>query len=423
MAEFTGERAVPGQISPDLWNEHVVRYAFAARSADGARVLDAGCGAGYGTAMLAATANWAVGVDAAAEAVAYAREHYQRANAAFVRADCTALPFASASFDLVVAFELIEHVAEWERALGELRRVLAPEGLCLLSTPNRLYYTESRGAAGRNPFHHREFDWRELSAALAQWFPWVFLYVENHLPGVAIVPVGTAPLEARLEQPCPDPAEANFLLAACGLRERIPPPGLWWAPRAANVLWEREKHIRALEQELAQKEGWLEEAREEKQKLLEMFRFQTAELERSNRWAASLDEELGRARGRIAALQQELAEHQEAARRAVAGYQAKVAELEAELDRRTQWALDTERRLQQELETARAELERRSQELAECVRLLDRAEATVVERTEWAQRLDARVRELEQQVAAFRASRWVRLGRLAGFGPRQQWES
>ena len=53
MAEFTGERVIPGQVDVDLLNEHLARYAFAARLARGKRVLDAGCGAGYGSAELA----------------------------------------------------------------------------------------------------------------------------------------------------------------------------------------------------------------------------------------------------------------------------------------------------------------------------------------------------------------------------------
>ncbi len=55
MIEFTGERVIPGQVDPDLWAEHISRYAFASRFAPGARVLDLGCGAGYGTAELASS--------------------------------------------------------------------------------------------------------------------------------------------------------------------------------------------------------------------------------------------------------------------------------------------------------------------------------------------------------------------------------
>jgi len=418
LAEFTGERAIPGQIEPDLWNEHLARYIFASRRAQARRALDAGCGAGYGAALLAERARWVCGVDVAAEAVEFARSHYRRENLSFLRASATALPFPEASFDLIVAFEVIEHLADWRGLLAELRRVLAPGGECLISTPNRLYYAEARGESGPNPYHHREFDGEELRAELAEFFPVVSLYVENHQAAIAIVPIerGSA-VEGAIEQPHPDLAQAHFLLAVCRLDPGPLPPALIWTPRAANLLRERERHIAALERELAQKDAWLEEARQEKQELLEMYRSQTAELERSNRWAASLDQDLAAARARIADLQRELAEQQEAARRAVAGYEEKVAELERELAERTQWARQLEEQLGAELDAARAELEARSRELAECVRLLDQAEATVIERTEWAQRLDAQVRELETRLASVRASRWVRLGKTFGLGP------
>ena len=59
---------------------------------------------------------------------------------------------ATAAFDLVVAFEVIEHLENWREFLLEARRVLAPTGQFIVSTPNKLYYTESRGAAGRTRF-------------------------------------------------------------------------------------------------------------------------------------------------------------------------------------------------------------------------------------------------------------------------------
>lgn len=412
MAEFTGERAVPGRIEADLWNEHVARYAFAARRAAGRSVLDAGCGTGYGAASLADRARSVIGVDVAGEAIEYARRSYARPNLCFLQASATALPFSDGAFELVVAYELIEHLRDWEQLLAEMRRVLAPAGECLISTPNRRYYAESRGESGPNPYHFREFDWQEFTSELRRFFPSVSLYVENHLAGIAIVPVEPrCEPEGGLEQAQPDPAEAHFLLAVCGLNERPGPAGLIWAPRAANVLRERERHIAALSREVT-------EVRQEKQELLEMFRSQTAELERSNRWAASLDQQLHSARERIARLQQELAEQQEAARLAVAGYESKIAELEKELAQRAEWAHQIEQRLGEELASVHAELEGRVAELAECVRLLDKAEATVIERTQWAQRLEARLRELETRLAAVEASRWVRLGRRLGLGPR-----
>ena len=93
------------------------------------------------------------------------------------------------------------------------------------------------------------------------------------------------------------------------------------------------------------------------------------------------------------------------------GYAAKVADLEAENREKTKWALDTERRLN-------ADLVNTSGQLAETLRLLDKAEATVVERTLWAQRLDEQLRQVESQIEFIRQSRWVKLGRVVGLGPK-----
>ena len=72
MAEFTGERVVPHQVEPDLWNEHWSRYVFAARLARQKRVLDIASGAGYGVAQLAQSASFVAGADVSWDAVAYA---------------------------------------------------------------------------------------------------------------------------------------------------------------------------------------------------------------------------------------------------------------------------------------------------------------------------------------------------------------
>ena len=99
MLEFTGERVIPGPADASLFNEHQARYAFAARLARKKRVLDAGCGTGYGTAELACQARDVLGIDISAEAVAYAREHFGAENIRFARASCTAIPAAAEAFD------------------------------------------------------------------------------------------------------------------------------------------------------------------------------------------------------------------------------------------------------------------------------------------------------------------------------------
>src|SRR5215472_9508934 len=101
LVEFTGERVIPDQVNVDLLNEHMARYMFAARLARGKRVLDAGCGAGYGSAELAYTADSVVGADISVEAVEYARANYRLPNLRFEQASCTAFPHPDRSFDLV----------------------------------------------------------------------------------------------------------------------------------------------------------------------------------------------------------------------------------------------------------------------------------------------------------------------------------
>src|SRR6476620_9960902 len=88
LAEFTGERVIPGQVDADLLNEHMARYAFAARLSRRKQVLDAGCGAGYGAAELARTAAGVLGVDRSAEAIAFARAEYPAPNPRFAEPHC-----------------------------------------------------------------------------------------------------------------------------------------------------------------------------------------------------------------------------------------------------------------------------------------------------------------------------------------------
>jgi SAM-dependent methyltransferase len=379
VSEFTGERVIPGQVNGDLWSEHVARYALAARFAHGRRVLDLGCGAGYGTADLARVAVSALGIDSASEAIAYAKEHFllPRFLPGFLQCSANALPFPPRSFDLVTAFEVIEHLADWRSLLTEAQRVLEPHGVLLVSTPNKRYYAEARAQSGPNPFHQHEFEFSEFRAALGEFFPHVQILFQNRVEAFAFYDgTPSAGAEADLARPSGEPETANFFIGFCSCSPLPHIPSFLYAPRAANLLREREEHIRLLEHELTQVRTWLDQTTADRNELL------TAHTDLQKQF----DSEQARA-GQI------------------------ITDLNEENRRKTEWALETEQRLT-------ADLEQRARQLAEAVRLLDRAEATVVERTDWAQRLDTQLQETAAQLALVRQSRWLKLGRQLGLGPR-----
>lgn len=169
------ERVLLDSCSP-WWGEHRCRYLFAAPHAQGARVLEIACGTGFGAEMLVeAGASCVVGVDLDPETVGTAHRLYNGPKRSFSVADGTRLPFSDGTFNLITSFETLEHVPEAEAFLAELHRVLTPDGLLVLSTPNRSY-TEMNGQKCDNPFHVREYTGAELQELLLRSFSKVELF-------------------------------------------------------------------------------------------------------------------------------------------------------------------------------------------------------------------------------------------------------
>lgn len=171
------ERIVPDETEPGIVALHLKRYAFAQAWCRDRKVLDVACGVGYGTAYLAETAARVVGGDIDAASIAYAQRRYNRDNVEFHVLDATALPFEDRSFDVVCAFETIEHVPDRDAYLGEVARVLRPEGTYLVSTP-RADVTVDRPA---NPFHHVEYSRADFEELLRRYFGEVELYGQRRL--------------------------------------------------------------------------------------------------------------------------------------------------------------------------------------------------------------------------------------------------
>lgn len=151
---------------------HVSRYVYAAtKIRPGDTVLDAACGLGYGTAVMAAISPGAkfIGVDIDNDSIAYATANYaEDANIRYQACDVTKMAFLpDHSIDTIVSFETIEHVPDYDIFLKEARRVLKPDGRFIGSVPN-LWCDETGNDP--NPYHFHVFDWDKLNAAVSKYF-------------------------------------------------------------------------------------------------------------------------------------------------------------------------------------------------------------------------------------------------------------
>lgn len=284
---FTGERYVPA-MKGQIKYEHFHRYCLALNWAQGKVVLDVASGEGYGSVILARVATRVVGIDLSRECVRYATERYQdHHNLSFAAGSCGELPLQDRSVDLVTSFETIEHHDRHQDMLNEIKRVLKPEGILLLSSPNRTVYSE--GPTSTNPFHVKELDWNELNELLTARFRSVTYYGQRLATGSVVFPLNTSASEngyaaysdaggnGDIGVPCLD--APMYYIAICGDQE----PGvgqyrttsvfldresdLWreqqqialWANRLASELEEKEERLVAVTCELQQikvSSGW-----------------------------------------------------------------------------------------------------------------------------------------------------------------------
>ncbi len=230
---FTGERFTPECVR-EMWLEHWHRYAFALRWARGRRVLDAACGEGYGAALLARAGATVTAVDCSAEALAHARARYGAVSGlAFAQgdvADLSQLP--DAGFDLIVSFETLEHLEAQDAMLAGFRRLLAPGGLVLVSTPDRRIYSDLTGY--RNAFHVRELYRDEFVALLDRHFGTHRLFGQKLLFQSVLRDLGAPPARASARTMATDGSNvvdgldypSVYYVAVCAHRAEDLPPGL-----------------------------------------------------------------------------------------------------------------------------------------------------------------------------------------------------
>src|SRR5262245_8114591 len=164
---LTGER-LTSALSGQTEMEHLHRYLLARQLCRGKDVIDVASGEGYGAALLAQVAASVTGIEIAADAVAHAGASYRPANLRFLRSAARAMGVADTSADVVVSVETIEHLAEQDTFVVEMRRVLRPGGLLIVSTPDQDNYSPADSPA--NPFHVVELAKEEFAQLLGRHF-------------------------------------------------------------------------------------------------------------------------------------------------------------------------------------------------------------------------------------------------------------
>ncbi|OBF10624.1 bifunctional 2-polyprenyl-6-hydroxyphenol methylase/3-demethylubiquinol 3-O-methyltransferase UbiG [Mycobacterium sp. 852002-10029_SCH5224772] len=161
---LTGERTIPDLDIENYWfRRHEVVYQRLAEHCVGADVLEAGCGEGYGADLIAGVARRVIAVDYDESAVAHVRGRYPRVDV--MQANLAHLPLPDSSVDIVVNFQVIEHLWDQTQFVVECARVLRPAGLLMMSTPNRITFSPGRDTP-INPFHTRELNAAELAELL-----------------------------------------------------------------------------------------------------------------------------------------------------------------------------------------------------------------------------------------------------------------
>ncbi len=178
--------------------EHLHRYAIACSLTAGKDVIDIACGEGYGSNLIARNAKSVIGVDIDQEIVDHASKKYadNQKKLIFRHGSLLKIPLDDQSVDVVVSFESIEHVEQHDLVLKEFKRVLRKNGLLVLSTPDKYYYSDI--SKQRNPFHIKEMYKSDLELHLAKYFKNHLLYQQRFLCGSLIRPYNSNKQDLKL---------------------------------------------------------------------------------------------------------------------------------------------------------------------------------------------------------------------------------
>jgi ubiquinone/menaquinone biosynthesis C-methylase UbiE len=165
--------------------EHLHRYAIAKELCTGKQVLDIACGEGYGSNLLAQIAAKVIGVDIDEATVERAKMVYKKPNLNFIIGTCSSIALENNSIDVVVSFETIEHHDQHEEMLSEIKRVLKPDGILIISTPDKKHYSDDLKYS--NPYHVKELYLDEFETLIKRHFSYYQIYYQRYISGSLIV--------------------------------------------------------------------------------------------------------------------------------------------------------------------------------------------------------------------------------------------
>jgi 2-polyprenyl-3-methyl-5-hydroxy-6-metoxy-1,4-benzoquinol methylase/glycosyltransferase involved in cell wall biosynthesis len=249
FAEFMHERYIPGTWTELSDYEHVPRYVIASTFASGKRVLDFGCGVGFGSFLLGEKANSVLAVDNSRDALQWADRFYRRSNLRFALNEDLGGSLPPASFDLVVCFEVVEHLETERQAtlIENFCRLLTPDGLLLVSTPD----PNATELYGPNPFHLAELRKNQFEKLLRDHFRFVAICEQKALPAIIFngVTDGNPPACCSFEAPASKQEHCVLnWVAVCSNSVEVIAPSAAFIDSKSNVVRQRILSTRQINQ-------------------------------------------------------------------------------------------------------------------------------------------------------------------------------
>jgi len=186
--EWTGERYVPWADKYMVAYEHLHRYGFAKDFVKDKKVLDLASGEGYGSFILSETAESVIGIDIDDLCIRHASSKYLKDNLKFIKGSVTQIPIEeNHTFDVIVCFEILEHIEGHEELMQEVKRLIKSDGVFIVSTPNKYIYSDQRNY--HNPFHVKELYLEDFRKYLSDNFTYNYIYGLKVFPCSNIFPL------------------------------------------------------------------------------------------------------------------------------------------------------------------------------------------------------------------------------------------